>query len=290
MLPTVRVLLPGFLFCSVTALAASNAAIGLAAANGTFQVNSAAVTGNATLFEGTLIETSNAPSHLQLHNGADIRLATDSRARVYGDRATLEKGYGQLESSSSYTVEANSLRVVNATPGSIARVQLTGQGKVVITALRGSVKVANGAGFLVSDVAEGTSRAFDPQAGAAGPSKVNGCLFRKDQKLYVVDTTTNVRMEVTGGPDLEKEVGNHVELSGAQDVTTQILNVSLIKRISKGCRDIAGAAVPGGGAAKAGMSATTVAIIGGVAVAGTLTGLGISGTFSGETVPPSTSR
>src|SRR3712207_1091816 len=108
---------------------AATSGIGLVSAQGTFQVNSSAVSGNATLFDGSTVETNAVPSDLKLSNGAQLRLATDSRAKVFQGRIVLEKGAGQLESAAAVPVEAGSLRIQSAGPDTVARVQLVAANK-----------------------------------------------------------------------------------------------------------------------------------------------------------------
>ena len=103
-----RAVLSLALTCAVTPLTAAAPAIGLATANGSFEVNSARVWGNATLFDGSVVETAKAPSQVKLNNGAQLRLATGSRAIVHDGRLVLEKGSSQLESAAAYPVEARS--------------------------------------------------------------------------------------------------------------------------------------------------------------------------------------
>ena len=308
-----RALLALIVVCTVTTLIASSTAIGLATANGSFLVNAAKVWGNTTLFDGSIIETAKAASELRLNNGAQFRLGAESRATVYGGRLVLEKGGSRIESAVAYPVEAQSLRIYPAAAGALAQVQLADAGQVTVAALRGAVRVINASGTLVANVAAGNSLSFDPQAGAAAPSKASGCLLRKDGKFIVVDQTANVTLQVQGS-GLEKEVGNRVEITGAVDSASpsvtgasQLINVQSVTRSAKGgCASVAkkvgaaaggaaaaGAAAAGaaGGAAAAGIgAAATVAVVGGVAVAGTVGGLAAAGTFTGEESRPSTSR
>ena len=296
------------LACTVTSLTAATSAIGLATADGSFQVNTTKVWGNTTLFDGCVIETANAPSRLKLNNGARLRLATDSRATVRGSRLVLEKGSGQLESAAA-SIEARSLHIAPAAAGALARVQLSGSRQVLVAAVRGTVRVTNSGGLLVASLNAGNSLTFDPQAGAAGPTKISGCLLRKDGKLVVVDQTTNVTFEVQG-PGLDKEVGNRVEISGAADAgspsvagASQLINMQNVTRAATGgCASVAKAAGAdgtsgGSGSAAGGAAAATgigkraaIAIIGGVAAAGTAGGLAVAGTFSGNQAQPAASR
>ncbi len=79
---------------SLAVLPAFSAAIGVAKANGSFRVDSNPVVGNATLFEGNTLETSAASSELQLYSGIRMRLAPDSRGRVFGDRLVSGERFG----------------------------------------------------------------------------------------------------------------------------------------------------------------------------------------------------
>ena len=86
--------------CAAAPAMATSPAIGMAVSNGTLQVDSARMWGNATIFEGNVIETAKAASDVKLTNGVQMRLASETRARVYSNRVVLEKGYE--ESSSLY--------------------------------------------------------------------------------------------------------------------------------------------------------------------------------------------
>jgi hypothetical protein len=293
-------------------LSGSTAAIGMVSANGSFEVNSSKVWNTGTLFDGSTIETAKAPSDLRLNSGAQLRLATESRAKVYAGRVVLERGSGQVESSVGYAVEARNLKIQSASPETIARVQLGASNRVMVAAVGGAVRVTNSNGILVANIGAGDAMSFDPQAGAAGPTKVTGCLVRKDGKYLVMDETTNVTLEVKGA-GLEKEVGNRVEITGAADSAapsvggaSQVIRVSAIKQTAKGgCSSVAkkvgatsaagaagaaGAAAAGAGGTVGIATATTVAIVGGVAAAATVGGLAAAGTFSGEEAQPNASR
>ena len=293
--------------CALATCFAASAAIGLVVANGSFQLDHSSVRGNATLFDGNVIETNVSSSQLQLNNGVSLRLGAETRARVYESRLVLEKGIGQLEST-KYRIEAASLQVEADKPGATARVQLTGPKRVVVAARDGSVRVSNGDGVLIAKLDSGREMAFEPQeSGAAALTKVSGILALKDGKFIVVDRITNVTMQLQGA-GLEAEVGNLVEVTGTVDSAaptvagaSQIINVTSIKRLTKGARLAAGAAGAGAagaagagaaGAAAGGLSTgAVVAIVGGVAAAGTLGGLAAAHALPGQGgSQPSTSR
>ena len=94
-----RIVIASLLF-SVAALAAP--AIGIVTASGHFNVEGSQVWGNATLFDGTTIETSSASSDLALRNGVKVQLAAGSRARIWQNRLVLEKGVAQLAAPVSF--------------------------------------------------------------------------------------------------------------------------------------------------------------------------------------------
>src|ERR1700691_758164 len=289
--------------CALPAGFAASSAIGLVVANGSFQLDHSNVRGTATLFDGNTIETNISSSQLKLNNGVSLRLAAETRARVYDSRLVLEKGIGQLEST-KYRIEAASLRVEADQPGATARVQLAGPARVVVAARDGSVRVSNGDGVLIARLYSGREMVFEPQeAGAATLTKVSGILALKDGKFILVDRITNVTMELRG-TGLEAEVGNLVEVTGTVDSAaptvagaSHIVDVTSVKRLTKSARAAgaagAGAAGAGAGAAAAGGLSTgaIVAIVGGVAAAGTLGGLAAEHDLPGQgSSQPSTSR
>lgn len=294
-MPSARALVSLILVCTVTSLMASTAAIGFVAASGSFQLDSQPARGNATLFDGSVIETGNAPSQLRLNNGAQLRLATDSKAIVYQGRVVLEKGSGQLESSSAYALEGRTLRVYSTAPNSVARLQLEDGGQVLVATLKGSVRVTNSTGMLLANLPSGLSMAFQPKVGAAAPARVSGCLYQKDGKHFVFDSNTRAAAEVTG-TGLDKQVGKNVAVTGIQNPASQVIAVAELKPVSGGnCAkfaklaeksgvEAAAAATGAAGAAVAtdGIStAVTATVIGGVAAAATVAGVAAAGGFSG---------
>jgi hypothetical protein len=124
---------------------------------------------------------------------------------------------------------------------------------------------------------------------------VSGILALKDGKFIVVDRTTNVTMQVQG-TGLEAEVGNLVEITGTVNAATptvpgasQVIDVTSIKRLTKSKREAAAAVGTGAagagaaGAAAGGLSTgAIVAIVGGVAAAGTVGGLAVAHDLPGQ--------
>ncbi|MCC6589353.1 MAG: hypothetical protein IT168_21825 [Bryobacterales bacterium] len=282
---------------------AAGGSLGVATAEGPFTVNSALVRGNATLTDGAAVETTTAPSRLNLASGAKVRLDPNSRARVFTDRVVLEKGSGELTATRTYSIEARTLRITPEAPNSSARVALRADKVVQVASSSGRFRVHNAAGILVSNLDPGLALEFEPQVtGPGAPSSFVGCVLKKDDKFIVYDQTTRMIVELRG-TGFEKEAGNRVQVNGtaraAAQGNTQALDVTSVIRIEQGgCADVAKeigadtgtggakataaskpartpksspapASTPAGSAGSTGMSAgTKIAIIGAVAGGG----------------------
>ncbi len=128
---------------------------------------------------------------------------------------------------------------------------------------------------------------FEPQVDIGTLTKVSGILAVKDSEFIVVDRITDVTMQAQG-TGLEAVVGNLVEIAGTVNPSapvvagaSQLIDVTSIKRLTKGAAAAAG-----------GLSiVATVAIVGGVAAAGTIGGLAAAHALPGQgSSPPSNSR
>ena len=293
----VQMLAAGLALHGSVAMAASPV-IGTVVSKGGFRLDSFSVKGNATLTEGSTVETGAASSLMQLSSGVLVTLASDSKGKLFGDRMLLEKGGGQLERAAGFRVEALGLRIQPETGQSSARVALAAK-RVRVAALAGSFRVLNGSGVLIANVAAGSALEFEPQP-AGGPTRMAGCLSNRSGRFLLTDETTNVSVEATGA-GLSKEAGNRVEITGAMDSAatpadgaSQLIRVTQVKRLSQGCgagKGAAAAAAGAGGAAAgagagagaaAGIAAGTVAIVGGVAAAAVVGGLAAAGGLSGQ--------
>ncbi len=282
---TIQSLLSVIVAGCLTISYAGNPAIGLVMAKGSFRVDNSQVRGNATLLDGTTIETARVASRLQLNGGARLELAAESRGKVHQDRLILERGAGQLENSTSFRIEARGLRVLTAGANAKAQVGFDKDNRVVVAALHGPVRVTTASGIVVANLEPGAPLAFSPQvAGAAPPAKLRGCLEAKNGRYLLRDETTKVTVELVGqagAPGLAAEAGNVIEVEGATDLAakpaagaTQVVKVSALKRVGS-CKAVAAAAAaaaagPAAAAAVGGWAALAVAakvaIVAGVAV------------------------
>jgi hypothetical protein len=243
--------------------------IGVIRSSGNFQLDGSMVSGNATLFEGSTVQTAAAQSKIQFSSGAQIVLEPNTRAQVYKDR-----------------LEAATLRILPADTHTIAEIVTQDSNHVSVSAVQGLVDVRNGAGVLVATVRPGLALAFTAQAGGASTAtKMKGCLVKKNDKYFLTDGTTGVTVELQG-PDVAKNAGHQIEISGSMipgatpaPGASQVVQVVTVDSVGSKCSP-PGAVVAGGLA-----TGVIVAIVAGVAAVGITVGLAASGTFSSSSAP-----
>jgi len=254
--------------------------IGVATAPSAFRVDRATVQGNATVFDGTTLETMNSDSAVRLNNGASVKLGAGSRAKLFTDRLVLERGEGRLERAAGVKIETQNLLISLEGASPAAAVSVSKPGSVRVAALAGGVNVRTTEGVLIARLEPGTALELQPQAGASAPISVSGCLSSQfGNKFTLKDETANVTFEVRG-TDLAKYAGQRVAIKASaipqvtgDKGTSQVVQVLEIKVLGGGCPTPIGKDASGGnkstGAAKtAAVSAgTKKAIIAGVVIA-----------------------
>jgi len=288
-------------------VSATPPSIGSVKSTGEFRVDGSTVRGNGTVFEGNLVETASSRSVIQLAD-AQITLSPNSSAHVFRDHTVLEKGSGFVKDGAHHMIEADTLRIVPSTAGSIVQVEINGPSRVTVGAQGGSAEVRNSSGVLTASLLPGMSLAFNPRAAASSAVKMTGAIESRNGAYFLTDETTKVLVQIES-PDVAKYVGKRVEITGSSipDATlvggaSQLVRAVTIKQVSaKGKAGAAAAAGAGAGAAAggaaaagagaaaagaaAGISAVAIgAVVGGVAIAGTVGGLAAAGTFS--STPP----
>jgi hypothetical protein len=196
------------------------------------------------------------------------------------DRTVLEKGAGLLRDADKLEFEAASLQIIPATKDSVVQVEVEGPSRISVAARIGSALVRNSSGVLVASLQPGMELAFD--AGGQGTAAVNitGILQVRNGNYYITDPTAHVTIQVQGS-NLARYVGKKVEVTGSQvpgatpaGGASELVQVTSITPVGGG----------GGGGAGGGAGALhlgTYAIIGGVAVGGTIIGLAAAGAFGG---------
>ena len=294
---------PVTLLATASLALAATPAIGVAMSQGNISIDSANTAGNATLFQGSTLQTGKMASQIRLKDGAFLRLESASRAQIFSDHADLQEGSVRV---SGYSANANGLSVRTEGPGS-ANVSI--HGKVVeVAALTGNVHVFNAAGINVANLLPGRALNLIPQdAGASAASSLTGCVRTGEKStLILTDETSSVTVQLRGK---NPKAGRRVQISGAMvpNATpvagaSQVINVTDVKdRGACAAVATAGAAAAGAGAGAAGAAAgaaagtvasvaatTTAVIVAGASIAGTAILTGVVVATNSDTTSPST--
>lgn len=203
------------LFCMTTYASAGTTVLGTASVRGDMRVDGYAVKGDATVFNGSVVETGNASANLRMGHGVDITISKSSRGTIYRDHFVLQRGETELTAPASFELEANGLHVAANKPNSVAVVGLTPTNAVQVAALAGSVEVRDGHGILLSNVLPGRPLSFAMQAQAnSSPYSVSTVgLLDFENGQYYLTTDENVKYLVTG-QDFQKFAGDKVVITG----------------------------------------------------------------------------
>jgi len=245
---------------------ASAPVIGIASSQGGVTLDNAKVSGNASVFDGSTLQTEGY-SRIHLNNGTRLDLAAGSRATVYSNHVSLDVGMSEIQNAAGFEVDAKTLRIRGAEAGAIARVKVAEDRKMVyVTALNAPVNVLNHEGLLVARVTPGLPLSFVPQAGASTSYENTGCILQKAGAAVIVDETGNQVLELRG-MDLRKVIGSHVKITGTIDASakpaagaTQVVKVAKAVVTKKGgCSSIA---------TKVGATTTAAGLAAGAAGAG----------------------
>ncbi len=253
---------------NLTVATAGAPVVGVAVKSGSFTVDGARVSGNATVFEGNRIDTGSGSTRLELNNGNRLSLGADSAGSIYRNRFVLEKGAGDVVATNSFQVEALNLFVTPGAAKASARVSLPSPGLLHVDAVNGAVEVATKKGVLLARLDPGTSLDFTPPPdGATAPARVSGTIHKVGDRFVLQEETSKVTIELRGS-DLSTYTGARVEIEGivlneASSVpnTSEVIKVAKVTKIGKS-----------GATARGHHGPTTV--IAGVGVAAAATGAG----------------
>jgi hypothetical protein len=279
---------------NLAGLPAATPIIGVVSASGGFSMNNASVRDNATVPEGSTIETEKTSSVLHLLGGTRVELGLLSRGRVYRDRLMLEKGVADVKGSNPFRVEALSLRIAPSHRDGFGRVAFVNEGTIEVAAVSGGLRVTSAEGVVIADLAPGMALAFRPQAEAtARNTTLTGCLKKIENRYLLTDETSNVVFEVQGF-DAARMAGHRVQVSGstvadatpAAGANQVVKSISVISLAASCSVDSPVGGADRSGAAAAGMSGKTKVIIAGVAIAGAGVGLGIGLSRRGQCDKP----
>ena len=246
-----RTLLPlWFAFISVSVTpAAAGEAIGSVYSKGAYRMDGVGARGNATVFDGSTLETDEAAAQIHLTNGANMWLAPKTRVTMSAQQILLLAGMGQFETPPRYRLETRAVRVSAAQPHTTVRMALDESGGSVVAPLNGAVEVTNSRGLHVGELAGGSAVRFANQPGSDSRVSVSGCMSRNRDEITLTDTVTNVPVRLTGA-GLEKQIGHMVDVSGVESAPagdTPVVIVSAVRPLSPGpCSAPAKTNVPAG--------------------------------------------
>jgi hypothetical protein len=286
-----KVMTPLLTWASASLLLAATLPIGVVVSDGHVRLNNIEAAGNATVLDGSSVQTGGNSSSIRLNDGARIVFGADSRGTLSKDRLVLEQGSAKI---AGYSAQASSLKI-NAGRDSSATVAL--HGKVVqVAALTGNIHVFSAGGVNVANLLPGDAVNLEPQdAGASAPSSLTGCVVKKGGTYFLTDDTSKVTVvlhghNVTAGQKVQVSGRMAVEPNAKADAPKGLTILSMTV-VSGGCGSpaAAGAAAgkaagagSAGGTAAAGTSAASWTVIAGVAVAAAGTAVGLAVTQSSD--------
>jgi len=204
-------------------------------------LNRSEIWGNATLFDGSSIETRNASGDAALNDGVRIQFGAQARATVWRNRTALEQGVAQVTARAPYEIDSGGIKVK---AGSGSRMMLKAGTQVEVTALIGIAQVRDHDGTLLASIAPGRTLSFAFQTAMTR----TGCLLYKDGHFLLQDENTNEVVELSGR-NLQQNTGNRVEVVGVATTTKPALAIatsgmsvnSVTTKTTGGCLSVAAA-------------------------------------------------
>lgn len=257
------------LLLAFSPLAFASTPIGTASAAGSMRVDGYAITGNATLFDGSAVATAQASATLRLSAGAQINLAPGSEGTLYSDRMILNSGKGEITASRSFLLESSGLAITPAHGAAHGIVAVMPDKSIQVAALSGDLQVAEIGGAVVARVSSGSAMSFAAPA-AGGSVTLKGKVSSSDGKYYL--TADDGSITQLTGKDFEKYVGKDVRVTGTVVAgTTPAGGASSVLEVTSMSKLGAGAAP--GGSGGSGWTGTDIAVtVVGGAVLGTAIG------------------
>jgi hypothetical protein len=172
-------------FLAASTAAFASTAIGTAITRGDIRVDGYAINGNATLFEGSTVETSQTTATVRLQKGTQIKLGSDSEGMLFSDHLNLMQGKGEVRSTGSFEVDASGFHVISKEPDSRGVVAVNGAGKIAVSAVAGEFEVTDDAGNALGNVVTGKAMSFALPGEES--SSVEGTVSESGGKYYLTD-------------------------------------------------------------------------------------------------------
>jgi hypothetical protein len=216
------------LFCMLSYAEAGTVSIGTASANGDIRVDSSVVKGNATLFDGSVVETVKANANLRINQGTEITMAAGSRATLYSDHIVLQQGETELVAPQSFQLHAAGIRVRSNEPGSRAVVAVKPDKTVEVASLNGSFGITNEHGIILANVVPGNPLSFAMQAATNNENFVGSGHVSFENNTYYLTTGAHAKY-VLACKSPVYFVGYKVDVAGKLEVTGKETTLCLSK-------------------------------------------------------------
>ena len=206
------------LLCMLSYAAAGTVSIGTVNARGDVRVDSYPIKGNATLFDGSVVETGQASADVRLKKGAEITMSTGSRGTLYSDHLVLQQGQGELVASNTFALDVSGLHVKPSQPNSRAVVSMKPGNTVEISSVKGSVGVSDSHGVMLANILPGHSFSFAMDAGPQNGVFSGVGLVSFENGQYYLTTDSDVKY-LLSCRDMKKYVDDKVVVSGTVQTT-----------------------------------------------------------------------
>ena len=145
----------------LVSVAASPSSIGFVVTSGQVQVDGAAVRGNSTLFQGSVVRAGDATSDLMFRGGSNLLLQPGSTATVFRDYGVLE--HGAAVQRGHHALVADGLQISSLSPQGAVLVDVQDKSHLKVTAQSGPAEVRDPAGLLVARLEPGKALSFTLQ-------------------------------------------------------------------------------------------------------------------------------
>lgn len=207
------------LLCMSSFVMAGTTVLGTASARGDMRVDGYRVQGDATVFDGSVVQTMEASAALRVAQGVEITLSKSSRGAVYRDHFVLQRGVTEISAPGSFPLEANGLHVTANKPHSVGVVALTPNNAVEVAAVSGGFDVRDSQGDLLSNVLPGRALSFamQDQANEANIApqflSMTGIVSNENGHYYLTNEQDQ-KIELIGGKNLQQYVGDKIVVTG----------------------------------------------------------------------------
>ena len=271
--------------CLVSVALASSSSIGLVMATGDVEVDGQRVPSNSAIFSGSRIFSGDKTSNLQFSDGTRAVMNPGTTMTVYRERSVLQQGVTTQRGIDKHFVLANGLRISSTTSNVTAMVGVRNDSYMEVSARDGEADVWNASGKLVAKVEPGQPRSFTYQQAPAGGSVGSIDLCGRLRPGYLLsDEPTRTTYKLKGS-DLDSFMHKRVRVAGTMDfargtpssTAPSVVTVDGIQRLQGSCD-------AGGDRKLEGL----ILIIGALAAAGTLIGMGLDTGSAPPSPPPVT--